>query len=164
MPSIYLLLFSLLSAKSHRTKLIMGPSKTTISRKIKKFLITIAWGITTRRSRGQSRGQYPQPMTCRPEIYLPSHIWDSQNPVERYASVGDLCAHLGEQLPIQLVKRIARDVLRGLVVLHKTRGMAHGGEYTRSIRPFILIPMSSSCIVSSTKTSTRIVSLSLHGT
>ncbi|KAE9402707.1 kinase-like protein [Gymnopus androsaceus JB14] len=65
-------------------------------------------------------------MTCRPEIYLPGHVWDSQNPVERYASVGDLCAHLGDQLPIQLVKRIARDVLRGLASLHETRGKAHG--------------------------------------
>ena len=48
------------------------------------------------------------------EVYLPGYLWDALNPTERYASVADLCAHIGDQLPIQVVKLIARDVLRAL--------------------------------------------------
>ncbi|KDR69734.1 hypothetical protein GALMADRAFT_77163 [Galerina marginata CBS 339.88] len=48
------------------------------------------------------------------EVYLPAHVWDALNPGERFASVADLCAHIGDKLPMQVVKLIARDVLRGL--------------------------------------------------
>ncbi|KAJ4495333.1 kinase-like domain-containing protein [Lentinula lateritia] len=65
-------------------------------------------------------------MSPRPEVYIPGHVWDSQNPSERYASVGDLCAHIGDKLPLHLAKWIARDVLRGLANLHESRGKAHG--------------------------------------
>ena len=64
----------------------------------------------------------------RPEVYLPGHVWDALNPTERFASVADLCAHIGDQLPIQVVKLIARDVLRGLEDFHNTRGIAHNGK------------------------------------
>ncbi|KAJ8074512.1 hypothetical protein PM082_015413 [Marasmius tenuissimus] len=69
---------------------------------------------------------WPQPLYSGPEEYLPGDVWDSQNPAERYASAGDLCAHLGEQLPIPLVKLVARDVLQGLKYLHEIRGTVHG--------------------------------------
>ena len=62
------------------------------------------------------------------EIYIPCHEWDAQNPAERYASVTDLCAHIGDQLPIQVVKLIARDILRSLDNLHCTRGAVHGSK------------------------------------
>lgn len=62
------------------------------------------------------------------EVYLPAHVWDSLNPSERYASVADLCAHVGDQLPIQIVKLIARDVLRELETLHATCGTHGGGQ------------------------------------
>ena len=57
---------------------------------------------------------------CPNEVYLPGHLWDALNPTERFASVADLCAHIGDQLPLQVVKLIARDVLRGLEDLHNT--------------------------------------------
>ena len=66
---------------------------------------------------------------CPTEVYLPGHLWDALNPTERFASVADLCAHVGDQLPIQVVKLIARDVLRGLEDLHNTRGIAHNGTF-----------------------------------
>ncbi|KAJ4490312.1 kinase-like domain-containing protein [Lentinula aciculospora] len=99
-----------------------------ISRKLKKLLKAFAMGaITTQhRQKTQCASTRPEPISFRPEVYIPGHVWDSQNPSERYACVGDLCAHIGDQLPIHLVKRIARDVLRGLVNLHETRGKAHG--------------------------------------
>lgn len=62
------------------------------------------------------------------EVYLPGHLWDALNPTERFASVADLCAHVGDQLPIQVVKLIARDVLRWLANFHGTRGVAHNGR------------------------------------
>ena len=65
---------------------------------------------------------------CPREVYLPGHLWDALNPTERFASVADLCAHVGDQLPIQVVKLIARDVLRGLEAFHGTRGVAHNGK------------------------------------
>jgi hypothetical protein len=65
---------------------------------------------------------------CPKEVYLPGHLWDALNPTERFASVADLCAHVGDQLPIQVVKLIARDVLRWLEDFHNTRGIAHNGK------------------------------------
>lgn len=63
------------------------------------------------------------------EVYLPGYLWDALNPTERYASVADLCAHVGDQLPIQVVKLIARDVLRALQDLHGgPGGAAHDSE------------------------------------
>ena len=63
------------------------------------------------------------------EVYLPGYLWDALNPTERYASVADLCAHIGDQLPIQVVKLIARDVLRALQDLHgRPGGVAHDSE------------------------------------
>lgn len=70
-----------------------------------------------------------QPCPSTEEVYLPGHVWDALNPTERFASVADLCAHIGDQLPIQLVKLIARDVLRGLDDFHNTRGTAHNGKF-----------------------------------
>lgn len=69
-----------------------------------------------------------QVQSCPREVYLPGHLWDALNPTERFASVADLCAHIGDQLPIQVVKLIARDVLRGLEEFHSTRGVAHNGK------------------------------------
>ena len=66
---------------------------------------------------------------CPKEVYLPGHLWDALNPTERFASVADLCAHIGDQLPLQVVKLIARDVLRGLEDFHNTRGIAHNGKF-----------------------------------
>ena len=66
---------------------------------------------------------------CPTEVYLPGHLWDALNPTERFASVADLCAHVGDQLPIQLVKLIAKDVLRGLVDFHNTHGVPHNGKF-----------------------------------
>jgi len=60
------------------------------------------------------------------EVYLPGYLWDALNPTERYASVADLCAHIGDQLPIQVVKLISRDVLRALQDLG---GGAHNSEH-----------------------------------
>ena len=66
---------------------------------------------------------------CPKEMYLPGHLWDALDPAERFASVADLCAHIGDQLPIQVVKLIARDVLRGLEDFHNTRGIAHNSKF-----------------------------------
>ena len=60
---------------------------------------------------------------CPNEVYLPGHLWDALNPTERFASVADLCAHIGDQLPLQVVKLIARDVLRGLEDFHTHEGL-----------------------------------------
>ena len=68
---------------------------------------------------------------CSKEVYLPGHLWDALNPTERFASVADLCAHIGDQLPIQVVKLIARDVLRGLDDFHNTRGIAHNSKFPK---------------------------------
>ena len=68
---------------------------------------------------------------CSKEVYLPGHLWDALNPTERFASVADLCAHVGDQLPIQVVKLIARDVLRGLEDFHNTRGIAHYSKFPK---------------------------------
>jgi hypothetical protein len=107
----------------------MPSTPKTVSRKIKKFLNAIAMGISSTKHSG--KGSYSNsdlvPLTTRPEVYFPGHVWDSQNPCERYASVGDLCAHIGDKLPIHLVKQIARDVLCDLANLYETRGRAHGG-------------------------------------
>ncbi|KAF5392811.1 hypothetical protein D9757_000899 [Collybiopsis confluens] len=110
----------------------------SLSRKVKKLLHTLAWSLNGikhhrgPRSWGERRtsSDYSgtEPSCNRPEIYLPGHIWDSQNPSERYASVGDLCAHIGDQLPLCLVKRIARDILKDLAKLHETKRKAHGGK------------------------------------
>ena len=67
---------------------------------------------------------------CPKEVYLPGHLWDALNPTERFASVADLCAHIGDQLPIQVVKLIARDVLRGLDEFHNTRGIAYNSKFS----------------------------------
>ena len=48
---------------------------------------------------------------------------------ERYASLADLCNHVGGQLPPQVVKLIARDVLRELDHHYEARGVAHGGKF-----------------------------------
>jgi hypothetical protein len=47
---------------------------------------------------------------------------------ERYASLVDLCTHVGDQLPTQVVKLIARDVLRELEYLHEAQ-TAHCGMF-----------------------------------
>ncbi|KAG5641347.1 hypothetical protein DXG03_005453 [Asterophora parasitica] len=52
---------------------------------------------------------------------------------ERHVSVADLCAHIGNQLPIQVVKLIARDVLRGLENLHEAHRVVHCGLDLNSI-------------------------------
>lgn len=80
---------------------------------------------TTTHPQQQQQQQQPLPR----EVYLPGHLWDALNPTERFASVADLCAHVGDQLPIQVVKLIARDVLRWLANVHGTRGVAHNGEF-----------------------------------
>ena len=69
--------------------------------------------------------------SCPKEVYLPGHLWDALNPTERFASVADLCAHIGDQLPIQVVKLIARDALRGLEDFHGTRGIAHNSKFPK---------------------------------
>ena len=48
---------------------------------------------------------------------------------ERYASLADLCTHVGDQLPTQVVKLIARDILRELEYYHEAHGVAHGGMF-----------------------------------
>jgi serine/threonine-protein kinase SRPK3 len=64
------------------------------------------------------------------ESCLPGHGWNvlEVGEDERYASLADLYTHVGEQLPTQVVKLIARDVLRALEHLHEARGVAHGGK------------------------------------
>ncbi|CAA7263083.1 unnamed protein product [Cyclocybe aegerita] len=67
------------------------------------------------------------PPTRRMEIYPPGHQWQALNNSERYTSLACLCTHLGDQLPLQLVKLVARDVLRGLREVHEKTGEAYGG-------------------------------------
>ncbi|KAL0567766.1 hypothetical protein V5O48_014225 [Marasmius crinis-equi] len=99
--------------------MLSGPGKTLVH-KLKSSLSALIRGKQT------PNYDWPQPIFSRPEEYLPCDVWDSQNPAERYASAGDLCAHLGDQLPVPLVKLIARDVLQGLKYLHEIRGSTHG--------------------------------------
>ncbi|ESK83495.1 serine kinase [Moniliophthora roreri MCA 2997] len=101
----------------------MVSTPKTFARKIKSFLSLLASGSKRKSSRNH---KWPEPTWHRPEEYLPGDVWDSQNPAERFASAGDLCAHLGDQLPVQLVKLIAHDVLQGLKYLHDVRGTTHG--------------------------------------
>jgi hypothetical protein len=63
-------------------------------------------------------------------VHLPGHYWNvfDGGEGERYASLADLCTHVGVQLPTQVVKLIARDVLRELEHLHEARGVAHSGK------------------------------------
>lgn len=77
------------------------------------------------------------------EVYLPARVWDALNPSERYASVADLCAHAGEQLPIQIVKLIARDILRELEKLHALSG-THGDINPNTI---LLSPTDMRCLI-----------------
>jgi len=75
----------------------------------------------------------PETLTVYPpnadEGYLPEYDWNvhDREEGERYASLADLCTHVGGQLPTQVVKLIARDVLRELEHLHEARGVAHSG-------------------------------------
>ncbi|KAG7091548.1 hypothetical protein E1B28_010577 [Marasmius oreades] len=94
-------------------------SKTFLSKIKSRLLAAIKW-------KQDRNHNWPQPIRSGAEEYLPYDVWDSQNPAERYASAGDLCAHLGDQLPIPLVKLIARDVLQGLKYLHGIRETVHG--------------------------------------
>lgn len=81
----------------------------------------------------------PETLTVYPshadEICLPGRDWDVLGEVEdeRYASLADLCTHVGEQLPTQVVKLIARDVLRELEHLHDARGVVHSDINTHNI-------------------------------
>jgi serine/threonine-protein kinase SRPK3 len=63
--------------------------------------------------------------------FLFEHNWNvlGGSDDERYASLADLCVHVGEQLPTQVVKLIARDVLRELEHRYEARGVAHGGMF-----------------------------------
>ncbi|KAF8953644.1 kinase-like domain-containing protein [Flammula alnicola] len=89
---------------------------------------------------------------CAAEVYLPGHLWDALNPTERFASVADLCAHVGDQLPIQLVKLIARDILRELGNLHNSRGAAHGNINPNSI---LLSPTDFRALISQLRAETQ---------
>jgi hypothetical protein len=79
------------------------------------------------------------------EVYLPGPVWDALDPTARFASVADLCAHVGDQLPVQVVKLLARDVLRALGNVHRTRGAGHQSERT--------LPLACACVPSSLKNS-----------
>ncbi|KAF8161647.1 kinase-like domain-containing protein [Crassisporium funariophilum] len=86
------------------------------------------------------------------EVYLPGPLWDALNPTERFASVADLCAHVGDQLPIQVVKLIARDVLRGLENLNNTRGISHGDINPNNI---LLSPTDLRALISQLRSDTQ---------
>ncbi|KAF9553634.1 kinase-like protein [Agrocybe pediades] len=60
------------------------------------------------------------------EAYVPWQEWDAQNPTERYASLADLCAHVGNQLPSRVVKLVARDILRCLDDRYRTHCCPYG--------------------------------------
>ncbi|KIM36903.1 hypothetical protein M413DRAFT_424015 [Hebeloma cylindrosporum] len=85
------------------------------------------------------------------EVYLPGYLWDALNPTERYASVADLCAHIGDQLPIQVVKLIARDVLRGLQDLHGS-GATHNNINPNNI---LLSPTDLRALISQLRAETQ---------
>ena len=120
--------FSLPPSRMHRRqKFIIAKLKSLLSflrissprrRKVNVYDISNPCMIATQ--------DHVQP--CPKEVYLPGHVWDALNPTERFASVADLCAHVGDQLPIQVVKLIARDVLRVLEDFHNTHGIAHNGK------------------------------------
>ncbi|RDB20699.1 Serine/threonine-protein kinase SKY1 [Hypsizygus marmoreus] len=91
--------------------------------------------------RGHPRCNYQPPPSHDLFVYQQSP-WDEDldpwgasysDDAERYASVADLCTHVGSQLPIQLVKLIARDVLRALEELHDGRVVAHCDLNTSNI-------------------------------
>ncbi|KAG5650858.1 hypothetical protein H0H81_010738 [Sphagnurus paluster] len=97
-------------------------------------LINILRKITsyTRRQVGPVPQRHRYSNTTAPVCYtedsedISVHAWSASDaPVASQNTVADLCAHLGRQLPIQVVKLIARDVLRALEDLHKMHGMAY---------------------------------------
>lgn len=55
-------------------------------------------------------------------VYLPSHTrytLSASNSIRESVSIADLCSQLGNQLPVQLVKLVAKDVLRALINIHR---------------------------------------------
>lgn len=121
----FLFFFTLPSHQMHRTRKM-------IIAKLKSVLCFMRLSSPRRKEVNVYQISHPctatQVQSCPREVYLPGHLWDALNPTERFASVADLCAHIGDQLPIQVVKLIARDVLRGLEDFHSTRGVAHNGK------------------------------------
>ena len=56
------------------------------------------------------------------DVYLPSHsryTLSASDSFRELVSIADLCSQLGNQLPVQLVKLVAKDVLRALINIHK---------------------------------------------
>lgn len=76
------------------------------------------------------------------DAYLPPYLWDALNPTERFACVGDLCAHIGDQVPVQVVKLIARDVLRALQRHHEQEDEPYRGNLCSAISVLSPWPLS----------------------
>ena len=82
--------------------------------------------ILFKRQKQDDTRQWSHPFAHQRDEYLSGiQLFD---PSEHLVSVGELCAHLGQQLPIPIVKLISRDILEGLAYLHDIRGVTHNGE------------------------------------
>lgn len=102
----------------------MSSLHTTLSQRFKRVFSAIkSFGFRKVRH----RHRHPEPIVYLPEAYIPGREWDGSDLGGKYASVADLCARVGYQLPIQVVKLVARDLLRELQKLHEGGGIAHGG-------------------------------------
>ncbi len=67
---------------------------------------------------------------CASEIYHSTGGCDTFSE-HKYASVADLCSHLGRRIPIKLVKLVARDTLKALKDYHQSRDRPYRGmQYT----------------------------------
>ena len=73
------------------------------------------------------------------DIHFPNDRPAAFCPSQKSAPISDLCSNLGPQLPLQLVKLVARDVLRALSNLYCTTDEPYGGSlYPPSAKDFEL--------------------------
>jgi len=63
---------------------------------------------------------------CASEIYHSTGGCDTFTQ-HKYASLSDLCSHLGRRVPIQLVKLVARDTLKALKDFHQNKDRPYRG-------------------------------------
>ncbi|KAF9464001.1 kinase-like domain-containing protein [Collybia nuda] len=109
----------------------MFPPRTTLPQRLKQFFSAVTQSFRCRKVRRKHIRS--EPIVYQLEAYCPRQERDDTDRGGRYESLSELCARVGYQLPIQVVKLIARDVLRELQILHEESGVAHGDLNTNNI-------------------------------
>lgn len=132
---------------------------TRLSRRFKKMthkITDFANQIARRQNRSLGHAAPITFLRAEDELSAPG-AWSASDAEERYVSVADLRARIGlGPLPIQVVKLIARDVLRGLENLREARGIAHADL---SLSTIMLSPRDMRALVSQLSAESQ---MSLH--